>query len=77
MANEIRVSTTGDLLTANILAKELELLLHQKPFALDLMAYRGDVRGSGADTIKVRQIDRDDVGEVVPLASLSSGRSPT
>jgi hypothetical protein len=75
MANEIRVSTSGDLLTANILAKELELLLHQKPFALDLMTYRGDVRGSGSDTIKVRQIDQDDIGVVVAEGSSIAGNT--
>jgi hypothetical protein len=75
MANEIRVSTSGDLLTANILAKELELLLHQKPFALDLMTYRGDVRGSGSDTIKVRQIDQDDIGVVVAEGASIAGNT--
>ena len=63
MANEVRVSTAGNLLAASILRQELELLLHQKPFALDMMVFRGDVRGSGSDTIKVRQIDKDDIAE--------------
>ena len=75
MVDEIRVSTAGDLLATSILAKELEVLLHQKPFALDLMVFRGDVRGSGSDTIKVRQIDHDDIGEVVAEGASVSGNT--
>jgi hypothetical protein len=75
MANEIRVSTAGNLLTTSILAKELELLLHQKPFAMDLMVFRGDVRGSGSDTIKVRQVGYDDAGEVVAEGASVSGNT--
>jgi hypothetical protein len=75
MANEVRVSTAGNLLTTSILAKELEVLLHQKPFALDLMVFRGDVRGSGSDTIKVRQIDNDDIGEVVTEGASVTGNT--
>ena len=63
MANEVRVTSAGNLLAASILAKELELLLHQKPFAMDLMVFRGDTRGSGSNVIKVRQIDQDDIAE--------------
>lgn len=75
MANEIRVSTSGDLLTDSILRKELEVLLHQKPFALDLMVFRGDVRGAGSDSIKVRQVGNDDIGEVVAEGASISGNT--
>lgn len=75
MANEIRVSSLGDLLTTSILRRELELLLFQRPFALDLMDFAGDVRGSGSDTIKQRQIGYDDIGEVVAEGASVSGNT--
>lgn len=72
MANEVYVSAQGDLLATSILAKWLEYLLHQMPFARRLCAYRGDTRASGSAAIKVPQIDDDDIGEVV-----TEGNSPS
>lgn len=75
MPNEVYVSASADILSAAILRKELEVLLHQKPFSMDLMVFRGDVRGTGSDTIKVRQIGNDDIGEVVAEGAAISGNT--
>lgn len=72
MANEVYVSAQGDLLATSVLAKMLEYLLHQKPFARRLCAYRGDTRASGSAAVKVPQIDDDDIGE-----SINEGASPS
>jgi hypothetical protein len=36
MANEVYVSAQGDTLATHILAQELEMLLHQRPFMRQL-----------------------------------------
>jgi hypothetical protein len=75
MADEVYVSSAGDLLATSILRKELEVLLHQKPFSLDLMVFRGDVRGTGSDSIKVRQVGNDDIGVVVAEGAAIAGNT--
>jgi len=65
MANEVYVSAHGNILQTEILQQELGFLLNQRPFALQLMQFAGDVSGSAADTIKGRLVDSDDIGEVV------------
>jgi hypothetical protein len=72
MANEAYVAAQGDLLATNILAQTLEMLLHQRPCMRRLCAFRGDTRGSGSATIKVPQLDDDDIGEAV-----AEGAGPT
>lgn len=75
MANEVYVSAQGDLLATSILAKVLEMLLHQKPFARRLCAFRGDTRATGSSAVKVPQIDDDDIGEVVAEGSAPSANT--
>lgn len=65
MANEVYVSAQGDTLQTNVLRRELELLLHQRPFMRRLTSYRGSTRMSGASIVKVGQVDPDDVAEGV------------
>lgn len=65
MANEVIVANQGDLLATHVMARRLEMLLHQKPFMKRLCRYVGDTRGSGSTTIKQPQIDDDDIGEAV------------
>jgi len=72
MANEVYVSSSSDLLQTEVLAKELEMLLHTRPHLRGLCTYRGDTRGTATDTIKVRQVDDDDVAE-----SVAEDASPT
>lgn len=69
MANEVYVSAQGDTLQTNVLRRELELLLHQKPFGRRLVAFRGSTFRSGAGAIKVGQVDPDDVAEGVAEGS--------
>lgn len=65
MANEVFVSTQGDLLNASILQREMGLLFHQIPFMRAWCSYVGDVRGSGSDTIKTGQVNPADTAESV------------
>ena len=65
MANEVYVSSSGDLLQTEVLAAELEMLLHTRPHLRALCTYKGDTRGTASDTIKVRQVDDDDIAESV------------
>jgi len=75
VANEVYVSAQGDTLQTNVLRRELEDLLHQKPFARRLVAWRGSTYRTGTSTIKVGQIDHDDVAEAVNEGSAVSGNT--
>ena len=75
MANEVYVSAQGDTLATNIFARRLEMLLHQRPFARRLCAYKGDTRGSSSDTLKTGQIDDDDIAESVAEGSAVTGNT--
>lgn len=75
MANEVYVSAQGDTLATHIFAKRLEMLLHQRPYMRRLCAYRGDTRGSNSDTIKVGQVDHDDIAEAVAEGAAISGNT--
>lgn len=72
MANEVYASAQGDTLATSIFVRELEMLLHQKPFMRQLCAYKGNVKGTGSDTLKVGQIDHDDIAEAVAEGSAVS-----
>jgi multisubunit Na+/H+ antiporter MnhF subunit len=75
MANEVYVSSQGDTLATQVFIKELELLLHQKPFMRDLCVYKGDTKGIGSDTLKVGEIDVDDIAETVAEGSAITGNT--
>lgn len=75
MANEVYVSAQGDTLQTSVLAKELELMLHQLPFMRRLCAYRGSTAGSGSSAIKVGQVDPDDTAESVNEGSAVSANT--
>ena len=75
MANEVYVSSQGDTLATHILAQELEMLLHQRPFLRALAAYKGSTFGSGSSTIKVPQIDHDDIAESVAEGAAITGNT--
>lgn len=75
MAGEVYVSAQGDTLATHVFARELEFLLHQRPFMRGLCGYKGDVSGSNSDTIKVGQIDHDDIAEAVAEGSAISGNT--
>ncbi|MCP4962775.1 MAG: hypothetical protein GY925_26345 [Actinomycetia bacterium] len=75
MANEAYVSAQGDLLATHVVALELEMLLHQRPFMRALASYQGDTRGTGSDTIKKRQVDHDDIAETVAEGAAISGNT--
>jgi hypothetical protein len=70
---EVYVSNQGDLLQTEILAAELEMLLHTQPHLRALCTYKGDTRGQSTDVIKVRQVDDDDIAESVAEAASVSG----
>jgi hypothetical protein len=65
MANEVIVANQGDLLATHIMARRLEMLLHQKPYMKRLCRFVGDTRASGSTSIKQGQMDDDDIGESV------------
>jgi len=69
MANEVYVSAQGDTLATHIFVRELEMLLHQKPFMRRLCSYKGDTRGSNSATLKIGQVDHDDIAEAVAEGS--------
>lgn len=69
MANEVYASAQGDTLATHIFARRLEMLLHQRPYMRRLCAFRGDTKGSNSDTIKVGQVDLDDIAESVAEGS--------
>lgn len=75
MANEVIVANQGDLLATHVMARRLEMLLHQKPYMKRLCAYRGDTRASGSNVIKQPQLDDDDIGESVAENSSISGQT--
>ncbi len=75
MANEVIVANQGDLLATHVFRNRLEMLLHQKPFMRRLCSYKGDTRMSGSTTIKVGQVDDDDVGESVAENVAISGQT--
>jgi hypothetical protein len=75
VANEVYVSAQGDTLQTNVLRRELEALLFQRPFMRRLISYRGSTFRSGADTIKVGQVDYDDVAASVSEGSGVSGNT--
>jgi hypothetical protein len=75
MANEVYVSAQGNTLQTNVLRRELEMLLYQKPFMRRLLAWRGSTFRAGTSTIKVGQIDYDDVAESVNEGSAVSGNT--
>lgn len=75
MANEVYVSAQGDTLATHIMARELEFLLHQQPFMRMLAAFKGDTKGSNSDTLKVGQIDHDDIAEAVAEGSAVSANT--
>ena len=65
MANEVYVSTQGDTLQSEVLAMELEYLLHESPMMRAVVEYDGDTIGSNSDTIKKGQLGDDDQAEAV------------
>jgi hypothetical protein len=69
VANEVYVSAQGDTLAPSVFRLELEMLLHELPFMRRLAAYRGDTKRSNSDTIKVGQIDDDDIAAAVAEGS--------
>lgn len=75
MANEVYVSAQGDTLATHVFAMRLEMLLHQRPYMRRLAAFRGNVRGTNSDTIKVGQIDHDDIAEAVAEGSAITGNT--
>lgn len=75
MANEVYVSSSGDLLQTEVLAQELEMLLHTRPHLRGLCKFQGDTRGTNSDTIKVRQVDDDDIAESVAEGADVSGNT--
>lgn len=75
MANEVIVANQGDLLATHVMARRLEMLLHQKPFMKRLCRYVGDTRLSGSNTIKQGQIDDDDIGESVAENAAITGQT--
>ena len=75
MANEVYASAQGDTLATHVFIRELEYLLHQRPFMRALAAYKGDVAGSGTDTLKIGQVDLDDIAEAVAEGSAITGNT--
>jgi len=75
VANEVYVSAQGNTLATNVLRRELEFLLYQKPFMRRLISFRGSTQGSGAIVVKIGQIDYDDVAESVNEGSAVSGNT--
>lgn len=75
MANEVIVANQGDLLATHVFSRRLEMLLHHRPFMRRLCSFRGDTRASGSPTIKVGQMDDDDVGESVAENVAISGQT--
>jgi hypothetical protein len=55
--------------------RELEMLLHQKPYMRQLCAFKGKVDKTGSDTLKVGQIDHDDIAEAVSEGSAVSANT--
>jgi hypothetical protein len=75
LANEVIVANQGDLLATHIMARRIEMLLHQKPYMKRLCRYVGDTRSSGSTTIKQPQMDDDDIGESVAENVAISGQT--
>lgn len=75
MANEVYASAQTDTLQTNVLKRELEFLLYQKPFMRRLISWRGSTFKSGASIIKVGQVDYDDVAESVNEGSAVSANT--
>lgn len=75
MAGEVYVSNSGDLLQTEVLAAELEMLLHTRPHLRALCTFKGDTRGQSSDVIKVRQVDDDDIAESVAEDAAVSGNT--
>ncbi len=76
MANEIYVSTQGDMLATHILSREIELLNHQRPFMRRLASFQGSTFRSGSSTIKKSQVDNDDIAETVAEGNAVSANTP-
>ena len=69
----VTVTAYANALATNVMARDLEFLLAQRPFMRQLCAYKGDILGRGSAVIKVGQIDYGDTAdEVAEGASTSS-----
>lgn len=75
MANEVYASAQGDTLATHVFAAELEMLLHQRPYMRRLAKFAGDTRGSNSTTIKIGQIDHDDIAEATNEGSAISANT--
>jgi hypothetical protein len=75
MANEVYASAQGDTLATHVFAKRLEMLLHSRPFMRRLASYKGNVRGTNSDTIKIGQVDHDDIAESVAEGAAVTGNT--
>jgi hypothetical protein len=75
VANEVIIANEGNFLVTNVMARRLEMLLHQRPFMHRLCRYIGDTRSSGSNQIKQGQIDDDDIGTSVNENSAISGNT--
>jgi hypothetical protein len=75
MANEVYVSAQGDTLATHIFVRRMEMLLHQRPFMRRLASYKGNTRGSNSDTLKVGQVDHDDIAESVAEGAAVTGNT--
>ena len=50
-----------------VLARELEILFHQRPFMRLLCSYKGDIRGRGTSTLKIGQVNPGDTIAIIAI----------